>query len=228
MLASMPSHARHAAAAVLLATIASSGGARADEDWHRWHLEAALFPMLTEQQIEGPARDDKLTQDLGVSTALAFSYAPLPWLEPGLWVQLDGGRVRRAVFSRPDATGAARELDVVEGAFWELWAALAVRARFGVGFAEIGYAPLILRRDSVRVDLPNESGETGGTFEGSRSVAFLLGGGLSVPVAEHVDLTARLQFRIRYLVARGGEPLADDEESGQMALWPYVGTHVHF
>ena len=50
-----------------------------------------------------------------------------------------------------------------------------------------------------------------------------LGVGARVPLAADLDLTLRLQGRIRYLVARGGEPLADDEETGQILLWPYIG-----
>jgi hypothetical protein len=199
-----------------------------DDDFHRWHFELAFFPMLLEQQIEGPNRDDKLTQDATLSTALSISYAPLEWIEPALWLQLDAGNVRRATFTRPDATGATSEDQLVEGSFWELWVAFMARGRLGPGFVELGWAPLMLRQDTVRDDLPNVNGETDGVFEGSRSVAFILGGGASLPVWDYLDITLRLQFRIRYLVARGGEPLADEEENGQMALWPYFGAHWHF
>lgn len=197
--------------------------------WDPFHFELALFPFLTEQQIEGPNRDDKLTQDKGLSTAFSFGYAPLEWIEPALWVQFDAGSVRRAVYTLSDpATGTAEEAQLAEGSFWALWVALMLRGRLGPGFVELGYAPLILRHDSLRSDLANTKGETDGVFQGSRSVAWILGGGLSVPVADNFDLTARLQFRIRYLVSRGGEPLANGEETGQMLLWPFIGAHYHF
>lgn len=199
-----------------------------DEPHHRWHLEAALFPMLLEQQIEGTNRDDRLTQDATLAAAVTFGFAPLEWFEPALWVQFDVGRVRRAVFSRPDDLGMTREEQLVEGAFWEMWIAFLARGRLGPGFVEAGWAPLILRHDDVRSDLPNDKGDTDGVFEGSRAVAFILAGGASIPVLDNLDITLRLQFRIRYLVSRGGEPLDDDEETGQMAIYPFAGAHYHF
>ena len=206
-----------------------ANGADQQETWDPLHFELAFFPFLTEQQIEGPNRDDKLTQDKGLSTAFNFSYAPVEWIEPALWVQFDAGAVRRAVYTLPDpATGSTEEAQLAEGSFWALWVALMLRGRLGPGFLEFGYAPLILRHDTLRTDLANAQGESDGIFVGSRSVAWILGGGLSVPVADNFDLTARLQFRVRYLVSRGGEPLANDEETGQMLLWPFIGAHYHF
>jgi hypothetical protein len=195
---------------------------------HKWHIELAVFPVLTQQQIEGPNRDDLLTNDGGISTALSLSFAPIKYIEPTLWMQFDAGSVRRAVFSRPDDNGETTETDVVEGSYWSLWIAFMLRGRLGPAFAEVGWAPLILRDDSTRTDLPNTKGETDGLFEGSRAVAWIFGGGASIPVFDNFDITLRLQFRIRYLVARGGEPLADEEETGQMTVWPFIGGHFHF
>jgi len=222
--ASMPS----ATAATATAAPSPEPSADPDDEFHRWHMELALFPMMLEQQVEGPDRDDKLTQDATLSTALSLGFAPLEWIEPALWVQFDAGRVRRAIFSRPDASGATAEEQLVEGAFWELWVAFLARGRLGPAFVELGWAPLMLRHDATRTDLPNAKGETDGVFEGSRSVAFIFAGGGSIPVWDNFDITLRLQFRIRYLISRGGEPLAGDEENGQMAVWPYFGAHYHF
>lgn len=192
------------------------------------YTELALFPMFTQRQIEGPNRDDRLVDDGGLSTLLTVTYAPLEWLEAGIYLHFDVGSTRAAKFSRPDAQGETVETDVVEGSYWELWTVLIARARYGPAFLELGWAPLMLREDDVRDDLPNASGEIDGVFVGSRSVAFLLGIGGRVPLAERLDLTLRLEFRIRYLVERGGEALADEEEFGQMALWPYVGLGYAF
>ena len=192
------------------------------------NLELALFPWVTQQQIEGPNRDSLLTNELGLASVFTGTYAIVEWLEAGLLVQFDAGRARRATFTRPDASGESTESNLVEGAFWELWTALLVRGRYGPIFAELGWAPLILRHDDARTDLPNVLGETDGVFEGSRSVAFLGALGGRVELAERLDLTLRVQFRIRYLVSRGGKPLADDEENGQMTLWPYLGLLGHF
>ena len=200
----------------------------AEPEPHKWHLELAAFPVLTVQQIEGPNRDDFITEDGGISIAFSASYAPIPYLEPGLWVQVDAGSIRRAVFSRPDDDGVATEEQLVEGSYWALWVAFMLRSRLGPAFLEAGWAPLILRDDTTRSDLPNASGATDGLFEGSRAVAWLLGTGASIPVFDYFDVTLRIQFRIRYLVSRGGEPLADDEETGQMTVWPFMGTHFHF
>ncbi|MCA9519015.1 MAG: hypothetical protein KC635_28970 [Myxococcales bacterium] len=187
-------------------------------------LELALFPVLTMQQIEGPNRDDLITLGAGLATMLAADVRLWGWFEPGVTVQLDVGSSRRASYERPGADGVAAEAAVVEGTYWELWLTLMLRARLGEHvFVELGWAPLILRDDAARGDLPNTRGETDGVFVGSRSVAWTLGVGARVPLAADLDLTLRLQGRIRYLVARGGEPLADDEETGQILLWPYIG-----
>jgi hypothetical protein len=186
-------------------------------------LEFAALPVITVQQVEGPGRDDLLTNDVGLTTYLSAGYAVLDWLEPALTMQFDAGSVRRAVFDRPGADGTASEAQLVEGSYWELWVTLMLRARYEQLFAEVGWAPLILRHDTSRVDLPNTAGEAGGTFVGSRSIAWTLGLGGTIPLADDLDLTLRLQFRIRYLVERGGKALAGEEESGQMLVWPLVG-----
>ena len=217
-------------AAALVATIAlAPTSAHAEPPAHdRFHFELAALPYVTVQQVEGPGRDDLLTRDLGVHTYASFGYAPLPWLEPALTVRFDAGRVRRAIFDRPGADGAAAPAQLVEGDWWELWVELQLRARWRWLFAEVGWAPLILRADESRVDLPNTSGDTDGVFLGSRAVAWSLGVGATVPVGERWDLVLRLSFRIRYLVDRGGEALAGDEENGQMLVWPVVGVHHHW
>jgi len=207
---------------------ASTADQEQDADWHRYHVDVALFPTSTVQMIEGPNRDDTVTRDSIFSGTLGFSYAPLRWIEPGIWLQFDAGNVERVQFTPSNEQGQASELQRVEGSFWELWTAFILRGRFHWAFAEVGWAPLIVRRDSLRTDLENTAGEASGLFMGSRSVAWLGAAGVSVPVAENLDLTGRLQFRIRYLVSRDGEPLARDEENGQMAVYPFLGAHAHF
>jgi len=201
---------------------------RAEEDQadveRRLRLELALMPMYREQQIEGPSgRDDLITRSAGLALLASAGYHLTDWLEAAFVTQLDVGSVHFARFTRPGADGPAVEEDLVSGGFWELWLSVMVRGHLGPLFAEVGWAPLILRRDAARTDLPNAAGETDGTFVGSRAVAWTLGLGGEVPLAEGLALTLRLQFRIRYLVSRGGEPLDADEEFGQMLLWPYIG-----
>lgn len=209
--------------------------AAADEDTDgasrqgSFYLDTSFFPGLNVQMIEGPNRDDTVTNDWSFTSSMNLTYAVTEWLEPGLHYQLDGGEVRRALFSRPDPqTGETVETDAVEGAFWEQWFTLFARARFDPVFVELGWAPLILRRDTSRTDLPNVNGETSGTFVGSRTVAWLAAFGGAVPITPDVDLTLRLQFRIRYLVSRGGEDLADEEEFGNMFFTPTVGLGHRF
>lgn len=223
--ATTPAPATTAAAAAPEQAAGDDGG---EEEEHRWHFEAAFFPTVTQQQVEGPNRDDLLTNDVGLSSTFTFGYAPIKWIEPSLWVQVDAGSVRRAVFTRPDDEGVATEAQLAEGSYWSLWLAFMLRSRIGPAFVELGWAPLILRDDSLRSDLVDINGKAEGLFEGSRAVAYILGGGASIPVWDNFDITARLQFRIRYLVTRGGQKLADDEETGQMTVWPFIGGHYHF
>jgi len=211
------------------ATTAEASDDPAAQDAPPFYLDASFFPAMNVQMIEGPNRDDTVANDWAFTSSLNLTYAVTEWFEPGIHYQLDGGEVRRASFTRPDPdTGETVETDEVEGAFWEQWFALMVRGRFDPVFVELGWAPLILRRDTSRTDLPNEKGETSGTFVGSRTVAWMGAFGGAVPLTADVDLTLRLQFRIRYLVSRGGEPLADDEEFGNMVFTPTVGLGHRF
>jgi hypothetical protein len=217
--------------AFALCTAAAGGAAAHDvpRSPDPWYLNATLFPTLDMQQVEGPERDDLLVSDWGVTSSLSLTYSVLPWLEPGFHYQSDGGHTRHARFSRPDAaTGATSETDLVEGTYWEQWFTLFARGRFDPLFVELGWAPLILREDTSRSDLPNTKGETEGLFVGSRTVAWMVTFGGAVPLTSDVDLTLELQYRIRYLVSRGGEPLADEEELGNMMLTPAVGIAHRF
>jgi hypothetical protein len=194
-----------------------------------FYLNVALAPMINQQQIEGPNRDDLLVNDYGIANSLNFAYAVLPWLEPGVFLQFDAGNTRHAKFSRPDEqTGETQATEEVDGAFFEFWTMLFVRGRYGPLFGELGWAPLILRKDSTRTDLPNVRGETDGLFVGSRAVAWMLAFGGAIPVADDLDVTLRVQYRIRYLVSRGGEDLAGDEELGNMHLSPSAGLGYRF
>lgn len=187
-------------------------------------LELAIFPMVLEQQIEGPNRDDKLTQDLGLSTQISAMWIPHPNVEVGALFQMDAGRILRSQYGLVGPDGTAELRESVAGSWWELWTVLLVRGRLGPIFAEVGWAPLILRSDEVRTDLANTQGSTSGLFVGSRAVAWLLGAGGAVELGDNWQLTVRIQFRIRYLVERDGAPLAADEETGQMTVWPFIGV----
>jgi len=217
-----------ATAWVLLMVADSAVASELEEPPRPWTVELALFPVFTQQQIEGPARDDRVVNEAMLGVVANATYAALDWLDAGLYLHFDVGSSERTTWSRPDSSGVARVDQRIDGAFFELWAAIFARARWGPGFFELGWAPLIVRHDSSRVDLPNASGATDGDFLGSRSVAFLAAGGARVPLAERLLLTLRLELRIRYLVDRGGEPLADDEEFGQMAAWPFIGLAYRF
>jgi hypothetical protein len=206
----------------------AEGKLRGESERGRFYLEAALAPYLNQQQIEGPSRDDLLVNDVGFTSLIDFTYAPIPWLEPGILLQFDAGGTRHAQFTRPDAAGETTESQLVEGSFFELWVTLLLRGRFGPMFAELGWAPLILRNDTTRTDLPNVAGETDGVFVGSRAVAWMLAVGGAIPVRRDLDVTLRLQFRIRYLVSRGGEDLAGDEELGNMFVSPSIGVGYRF
>lgn len=197
--------------------------ARADEPdlTGRFDLEVGVFPVFTERQIEGPERDDRVVSDPMLATFVSSTYRVLDWLAAGLAVHVDVGNTSRTRF---DDAGTVE----IEGTYWETWVVLLARAWYGVGFFELGWAPLVLRDDTARTDLPNESGDVDGVFLGSRSVAFLAGVGARVPFDDHWSLSVRLQLRIRYLIERGGRPLANEQEFGQMTAWPFVGLAYTF
>lgn len=196
----------------------------------RFRAEIALMPFHREQQIEGPARDDRVARDSGLSTLASFTFAPVRWLEAGLYLAFDAGSSRRVTYARVGPDGTAPEAALVEGGFWELWAGIVVRGRLGPAFAELGWSPLVLRDDDTRTDLANESGETDGLFMARAFLPFMASVGAEIPLLSSPRLVAtfRLQFRIRYLATRGGESLEGDQLFGQMHLWPYAGVGWRF
>ncbi len=179
-------------------------------------VEGAAMVLFDERQIEGPGLDAAVSRHLTLSTWAAAYYDVYSGLELGAFVAFDYG------FARTAAGGPG--LDV-----WELDLGLGVRYRFAdIAFVELGWMPLMLRSDDSRVDLPNTAGDTDGLFVGSRSVAWLLGFGVNVPLSDSVALLLRLDYRIRYFVSRGGEDLAGGLEHGGQSIVPRVGVSASF
>ena len=195
---------------------------------NRFSVDLALAPFMREQQIENPSRDDRVVREVGVVTRTTFSYAFVPWLEAGLYVAFDAGSGERTNYSRPAADGTATTVSRSAGAYWELWTGLFVRGVWGPAFFEFGWSPLVLRGDDGRADLASTTGDTSGTFRGNPFIAFMLAAGARVPIAPNLELKLILQFRIRYLSARGGDSLEASQNFGQMHLWPYIGLGYRF
>jgi len=211
----------------LLLSVPGSAWAQESEELARFAVELAAFPTFTERQVEGPDRDDKLVSDHRLGLVLTGTYRATDWLQVGLYLHTDLGSTSRTLFVSSDESEEELET-VIEGSYWELWTAVFARLTWRAAFFELGWAPLMLRNDTTRTDLPNESGDTDGVFVGSRSVAFLAGLGAMIPIAEKLSVTVRLQLRIRYMVERGGEPIDGEEEFGQMTAWPFVGLAYSF
>lgn len=67
-----------------------------------------------------------------------------------------------------------------------------------------------LRHDDARSDLARADGAASGTFSTIPSVRWLLAAGASVKLRADLDLSLRIEWRIRYYDSRAGQPLADD------------------
>ncbi len=214
---------RRAATTLFLGLTAAASGAVA-QPVRPWRSELTAMPFYREQQVEGPARDDRVHREGGLLLSANVTFAPLPWLEAGLVLGFDLGSSSRVAFGRVGADGRAAESARVETSWWELWAGPLVRARWRSLFAELAWAPLTMRHDPARVDLANTRGESHGLLWGTPTVAFLGALGAEVAATPRWSVVLRLNARIRYLTSRGGAALEGDQESGQMLVWPMAGA----
>lgn len=189
-------------------------------------LSAAHFQQQAKTEIGG-VRGSRLVRETSLGLLLDGAFTPYPrWpvrLGVGLFVRGDTGVRRTGRFVGFDTDGAAVTDGALGGRFSELWLGPLLRAALGPVFIEAGWAPLGLRSDGGRDDLPADDGSTGGLLSVTPSVAYRLALGADVPLDIHWGVTLRLAYRVRYYLERGGMPLVDDSALGSQDLAPFIG-----
>ncbi len=98
-----------------------------------------------------------------------------------------------------------------------------VRAQWRTLFVELAYAPLGIRSDDARTDLPSESG-TDSALRTSFAIAWYAALGGGVPVTDDLEVVLRLELRVRYYDRRGDGKLVDNLVHGTQNFTPFVGV----
>ena len=190
---------------------------------------SATFSRI-EQQAKtevGAPRGERLVEDTELGTHLTVTYEFGQHFAAGLFGQFDIGARRAGRFAGFDDSGETTLVDKSGGRFSELWIGPIIRGKYRFAFAELGYGLATFRRDRGRTDLPTSSGDTGSAFRTLPTVSWSMSIGAQFPVTETLDVSARLNWRIRYYDRRGSGPLADDIVHGTQSFQPFLGMVWH-
>lgn len=199
-------------------------GERWDEE--RFRLDLGLGFHRFEQQVKaeiGGAAGVPIVEESALHLAVDATYNVWRFVRLGLSAQLDVGARHATTFERIE-DGAPVVAERVGGAYTEFWLGPMLHLQWKGLFARVGYGALGLRTDSARDDLPASDGSTSGILRTSPRIAWWFGLGVYAPIRPHWDLTLRVQYRIRYYVTRGGEPLAQDLVHGTQDITPFLGV----
>jgi hypothetical protein len=192
----------------------------------RFRLDAGLTFSRFEQQVKselGGVRGERLVEEFQLGYAQSLTYRLLGSsdglsLAAGGFLQVDVGQRTAARFAGFDADGKARLESAIGGRYVELWMGPLVRAEYKAVFLEAGYAVYGARRDDARSDLATASGDRSGTLRTSATVAWAFALGGLIPLARHIDLVLRMQYRIRYYDERSGAALSGGTVHGTQII----------
>ncbi|MEZ4359428.1 MAG: hypothetical protein R3B48_04550 [Kofleriaceae bacterium] len=215
---------RRALAALVLAAVALLAPATARAEPIR--LDASLGLSRFQQQAKprvGTPRGERLVEHNALSVATHGAWRPYRFLALGAFVEADVGQRRSGELAGFDAEGRATIEPAVGGSYAEVWAGLLLRGHWRGAFAEVGYPLLARRWDRGRADLPDERGGTDGALSPILTVRWMAALGGSVPITGCLDLTVRLEWRIRYYDQRDGVDLAGGIVHGTQEIRPLFG-----
>ena len=181
-----------------------------------------FYTSAVERGTDGDS-NRQLVIDSSLGLYGAATYRVWGPISIGLFGQFESGDRQEGRFTGTfDEDDRAIVGDRFGGAFWELWFGPLVRAQYKGVFAEFGWGLVGLRNDDGRDDLPQEDGGTG-TFRTDPSLAWLVGLGGAIEIAEPIELILRINYRIRYYTTRGGDDLVDGVAHGTQDIVPFVG-----
>ncbi|NRA33464.1 MAG: hypothetical protein HRU17_09005 [Polyangiaceae bacterium] len=197
----------------------------------RWRTDTALGFHRFEQQVKtevGGQRGERLVDSTELNLFGSLSYQLLDSLGVGFYAQWDHGSREAAQFVGFDADNKAVVESAVGAAYDELWIGPMLRAEWRRLFVELGYGAFGRRWDDARTDLASVSGDTAAALETSAAIAWWIGLGGALPVSSSWDVSFRLQYRVRYYVARNGEELAGQAVHGTQSYTPFIGAVYRF
>lgn len=188
-------------------------------------VDLAASASRFEQQVKtevGGVRGERLVESVEINLLQSLTYRVGGPVQLGYFLQFDSGKRVAGRFVGFDSQGKTVVADEVGGAFRELWVGPLLRAEWRHLFAELGWGAYGARLDEAREDLPAENGETG-LLRTSPRIAWLLALGGSVPLHGALELSLRLEYRVRYYTRRSGEALAGGIVHGTQNFTPLMG-----
>lgn len=191
-----------------------------------WRVEAGVTFRHFQQQVKaevGQPRGDRLVNEFELGALLSGMYRVHEYLSVGAFVRIDRGERLLARFAGFDATGRTQVKDALGGLYTEFWVGPLLHSRWKQLSLEIGFAPIGVRNDMARTDLPSSTGDTEAAFSLHPTIAWLLSLGANVPLADHLELIVKVEYRPRYYSKRGGNPIVGDIEHGTQSVAPLIG-----
>lgn len=192
-----------------------------------WRIDGGLTFSHFQQQVKavvGDPRGERLVNETQFGIMALGSYNVWDHLSLGVFMQFDRGNRHAARFNGFDpSTGRTVTSDKIGGNFLEFWSGPFLRLQWKSLFGEFGYGLIGFRNDDARTDLPSTTGDTTATLALSPSVAWFVGLGVGVPLTDALDLSIRMEYRLRYYDRRGGNPFVNKVEHGTQNITPFVG-----
>ncbi len=201
------------------------------QDTTQWRLDAGATYSAFQQQVKaevGDPRGERLVNESQLGFVISGLYKFHDNFQAGLFFQYDRGNRHSARFDGFDAQGAAKTKDKIGGDFSEVWFGPIVRVSWKNFFVEGGYGALGSRTDEARTDLVSSSGDSTSSFSFHPTIALLAAIGAGVPILSNLDLTVKMEYRLRYYSKRGGLPLQTNIEHGSQNITPFVGVSWRF
>jgi hypothetical protein len=213
---------------ILLSSIPASAQGQ-DTLWgdETWRLDGGLTFSRFEQQVKseiGGATGERLVSETNFGLALHATYRVWGPFALGLYAQYDIGSRTAGRFSGLDANNKAVVVGEVGGSYHEFWLGPLLRVQWKSVFAEVAWAPLGLRFDDARDDLPSKDGNTDTALLTSFAVSWYVAIGGSFEVMEHLDVVMRMEYRVRYYNRRSDGALANEMVHGTQNITPFLGV----
>jgi len=192
-----------------------------------WRIEGGFtishFQQQAKSEIGGP-KGDELVNNFEFGLIVTGTYEFNEYFAVGLFTRFDTGERNMAMFDGFDEQGRTMVKNKVGGSYNEFWIGLMIRGIWKQFSLDVGYAPIGVRSDDARTDLPSTSGSTSDSFETHPTIAWMIALGGNVPVGETIDVFIKFEYRVRYYDKRGGENLAGNVNLGSQSIAPLLGV----
>ncbi|MGH2567191.1 MAG: hypothetical protein ACRDGA_02550 [Bacteroidota bacterium] len=196
-----------------------------------WRVEGGITFRHFQQQVKaevGQPRGDRLVNEFEIGFLASGMYELHHYVALGVFLRVDRGERFAARFDGFDTDGTTKTRDAVGGQYSELWLGPFVQLRWKQLSLDLGYAPVGIRDDRARSDLPSVTGDTDGSFSLHPTIAWVISLGANVPVSESLDIILKAEYRPRYYSKRGGNPIVGNIEHGTQSIAPLIGVGWRF